>query len=160
MLSKERQTQPARFGFSRHPISFPTRTSCQDHGGTNNRPAYFRRQTTFFLYKVAAQIFAAIFFICVVTGLRYGHNSLYYPFAPTSYNVDSAVVSDRNVVTYEDYRNGMIYSAVSVVFLTITGVIGAKVIEVRACCASVLCPPRFLASAVRVLSCLSSSLLP
>ena len=40
----------------------------QDHGNTNNRPAYFRRQTVFFLYKIAAQIFAAVFFLVFVTG--------------------------------------------------------------------------------------------
>lgn len=67
-------------------------------------------------------------------GLRFGQNSMYYPFSTEAYNLAQLNAPDRAVVSDDEYRNSMIFAAFNLIFLTLTFLIGAKFIEVWTAC--------------------------
>jgi hypothetical protein len=85
-----------------------------DRGHSFQWPGYLRRQCQFFMYKIISQVCSYLFFFIVTPVLRVGINEMYYPLSEetTFFFRNNNNVS---VLDEENYRNAMIFTAVSLV---------------------------------------------
>eukprot|EP00127_Corallochytrium_limacisporum_P001062 Clim_evm9s36 gene=Clim_evmTU9s36 len=105
-----------------------------DSGHSYQIPGYRRRQARFYMLKILSQISAFVFYIVISLSLRYGDNEILFPFVQED-NVDeqSAILAEVNlktdvdnfdVYTDEQVRNSLIFAAVMIPFMTVTGYLG------------------------------------
>eukprot|EP00039_Didymoeca_costata_P003831 m.69971 g.69971 ORF g.69971 m.69971 type:complete len:623 (+) comp12096_c0_seq1:201-2069(+) len=92
-----------------------------DRGHSNIRPAYWRRQTQFLMYKIMSQSLSYVFYLVVTPQLRSEKdNGIYYPFHDGS---------SEESLTDENYYNSLIFAGVSLVSTLLTGVVSAWLIR-------------------------------
>eukprot|EP00475_Leptophrys_vorax_P010039 TRINITY_DN16710_c0_g1_i1.p1 TRINITY_DN16710_c0_g1~~TRINITY_DN16710_c0_g1_i1.p1 ORF type:complete len:357 (+),score=90.81 TRINITY_DN16710_c0_g1_i1:25-1071(+) len=86
----------------------------QDRGHGTNVGGYRRRQFTFFFWRLISQSIAMSLYLIVTPLTRYGVNADYLPS-----------------VSWEDYRNSLVYAAANLVFIFLVMILGYLVLSKR-----------------------------
>lgn len=86
-----------------------------DRGHSNIKPAYWRRQVQFLMYKILSQILSYVIYLTVTPQLRDEKvNGVYFPFRK-----ESSFAQNLDDTTY---RNSLIFAAFSLVTTVMTGI--------------------------------------